>query len=240
MENPYSTPKARVEDVQPAAVGTLANFTKWVVWGLYAQLAISVVGLISGALEHQLLIDFQQGRYDSEDAARAAGEANDRRQMLIGVTQLIVFIASGVVILMWIYRANANARRLGALGMKFTPGWSVGYYFIPFANLVMPYRALKEIWQASAAPAAWANEKTHGLFPLWWTLWILSGIAGQAAMRMAMRAESLDALLGANMAALISDILSIPLALVFLVLVRRIAAMQARHQVPDPALQELV
>jgi hypothetical protein len=71
-------------------------------------------------------------------------------------------------------------------------------------------------------------------------LWILSGIAGQAAMRMAMNAKTLDALLGANMAALISDILSIPLALVFLVLVRRIAAMQARHQAPDLALQELV
>jgi hypothetical protein len=239
MENPYLPPNARVDDVQPAAVGKLASLTKWVVWGLYAQLVISVVALISGALEHQLLVDFQQGRYGDGGAAQAAGEANDQRQMLIGFTQMFVFIASGVLILMWIYRANANARQLGAEGMQFTPRGSVVWYFVPLANLFMPYRALREIWQASAAPHAWTREKTPRLFPLWWASWIVSGMAGQVAMRMVMSAKTLDALLAANVASLASEITSIPLLLV-LVIVKRIAAMQARHQVPDATLQQLV
>lgn len=227
MENPYLTPKARVDDEHPAAPGAQRDISRWVVWGLYAQVAIAVIALISGLMEYQLLTQFQQGQFSEGPAAEAAGAANDRRQAVIGILQVLIFIASGVAILVWMYRANANVRSLGAQGMKFTPGWAVGWFFVPFANLFMPYRALKELWQASAAPHAWTNEKVSGLFPVWWTLWIVSGVAGQIAFRLALRAQSIDALLGANVAALISDIVSIPLALVFMVIVKRIAAMQA-------------
>lgn len=63
----------------------------------------------------------------------------------VALLQLLVIIATGVVFLMWIYRANLNVRGFGAADMKFTPGWSVGWYFIPIMNLVRPYQAMKEI-----------------------------------------------------------------------------------------------
>lgn len=233
--NPYSPPKARVDDVDPDHAGKLANLTRWTLWALYAQIAISTVAIVSGALEYQLLREFQQGTFPDGATGQAAAQANDQRQGVIGVVQVIIFLVSGVLILMWIYRANANARARGAQEMRFTPGWSVGWYFIPFANLVMPYRALKEIWQASAAPQAWRAQEAPATFALWWTLWIVSGIANQAALRLSMGAKTLVQLLGANIVTLFSDIISIPLALVFAWLVKHIASMQARPADSSPA-----
>ena len=35
-------------------------------------------------------------------------------------------VASSVLVLVWIHRANYNARALGATGLKMTPGWAAG------------------------------------------------------------------------------------------------------------------
>ena len=47
------------------------------------------------------------------------------------------------------HRANYNARQLGAADMRFTPGWAVGWHFIPIAWFWKPYQAMTEIWRAS-------------------------------------------------------------------------------------------
>src|SRR6266436_5309609 len=77
-------------------------------------------------------------------------ETIDSRQRLLGIVQLSVDFLGVLLFLMWVYRANKNARALGAAGMKYTPGWSVGWFFVPFAGLFMPYWVLKEIWQVSS------------------------------------------------------------------------------------------
>lgn len=98
------------------------GLTKWTKWFLYAQVVIAVIALISGVLEYQLLSDFKNGVYSSQEQAVAAGEASDARQGIVGILQMIIFIISGVLILRWIHRANYNARQLGAKDMVFTPG----------------------------------------------------------------------------------------------------------------------
>ena len=153
--------------------------------------------------------------------------ANDVRQAIIGLLQASIFITSGVLILMWIYRANLNAHRLGAAGMVFSPGWAVGWYFIPFANLWKPYQAMREIWQASASPQRWESEHRPWFLPLWWTLWIVTSLFDNAAFRMSLRNDpGIDQLITASGVTIVSDVLGIPLAVVFFVLVHRIHRMQ--------------
>ena len=76
----------------------------------------------------------------------------------------------------WVYRANRDARVFGASGMSFTPGWAVAVGFIPVVNLIGPYRAVKEIYQASSRTAgvAWSMEPVPNVLPMWWALWISS------------------------------------------------------------------
>jgi hypothetical protein len=66
----------------------------------------------------------------AKEKAIADGETNDQRQQLISLAYIIVFIISGFLILKWIYRANYNARQLGASGMKFTPGSNDNYLYV--------------------------------------------------------------------------------------------------------------
>ena len=58
-------------------------------------------------------------------------------------------IGCAIAFPMWMHRANRAARALGATGMEFTPGWAAGWFFVPFANLVMPYRVAVELWKAA-------------------------------------------------------------------------------------------
>ena len=88
----------------------------------------------------------------------------------------ITFLLLVVLFCIWIFRANQNARALGAQGMKFSPGWCVGWFFIPIMNFIKPYQAVREIWRASSSDEAiaWDSVQTPLLLKVWWTLWVLS------------------------------------------------------------------
>lgn len=202
------------------------NLTRWVRYMLYIQILVAVVSIASDYLEHEILSDYQNGVYTSQALAVADGEASDFRQGVIGIAYIAVFIVSGFLILRWIHRANFNARQLGAANMKFTPGWSIGYYFIPILTLWKPYQAMKEIWKASKNPSDWEHSSTSPILPIWWTLWLISGFLDQAIFRFSKSAESLQELLNINLITQVSNVLDIALALVLLSIVNNIYHMQ--------------
>jgi len=238
MSNPYQPPGSNVEDPRLPVATSMADsdfidpseLTKWTKRLLYVYFATIVVGLVSGFLEYQLLQDFQDGVYGSREEATADGAANDLRQQIVGVVRLIVFLATGVMILKWIHRASFNARQLGAEGMKFTPGWSVGWYFVPVANLWKPYQAMKEIWKASADPRGWnEGQAVPGLLGWWWFFWIVSNLFSNASFRMSMRADELEEFIESNGVALAADLLELPLTLLVLAIIARVYRMQMEH-----------
>ncbi|WP_419769557.1 MAG: DUF4328 domain-containing protein [Candidatus Marinarcus sp.] len=205
------------------------DLTKWTKWFLYAQVVIAVIAIISGTLEYQLLSDFESGVYTSQESAVAAGEASDARQGMVGIIQFIIFVISGILILKWIYRANYNARQIGATEMTFTPGWSIGWYFIPIANLWKPYQAMKEIWKASSDPQNWKTQSVSSMLPWWWFFWIVSNMFGNASFRLAMRAEEINELMAANIVTQLSDVTGIPLSLIVIGIVNKVHKMQMAH-----------
>src|SRR5262252_6530079 len=86
---------------------------------LYLSIALGALSFVSALLVLSFLIGML-----------APGEiaGNDLGQQIIaslrGVTSLVLF----VLLCIWTYRANYNARQLGAPDMQFSPGWSVGWY----------------------------------------------------------------------------------------------------------------
>ncbi|MXS81715.1 DUF4328 domain-containing protein [Nitrosomonas oligotropha] len=206
-----------------------AELTKWIKWFLYLQVGISVIALISGVLEYQLLNDFKDGVYAYQDEAIAAAEESDSRQQVISIIQLLILFVSGFLILKWIYRANFNARQLGASGMRFTPGWSIGWYFLPVVCLWKPYQAMKEIWKASSNPQDWRSQPVPSILPWWWFFWIVSNLLGYASFRIALNAEQINELIVANVTLLFSNITGIPLSLILLAIVNKVYEMQVSH-----------
>ena len=72
--------------------------------------------------------------------------------------------------------------KAGARQLDFTPGWSVGWYFLPIANLWKPYQAMKEIWRASARPDKVDDAEVPGWLPLWWFLWLAFSITSKPCL----------------------------------------------------------
>jgi hypothetical protein len=135
-------------------------------------------------------------------------------------------IATTVIFLMWVYRANKNARRLGAVGMKFGPGWAVGWYFIPIANLLVPYLAMREIWKASANPSNWTAQRSGRVLPFWWLLFLVSRLADTFSIMVWQTANTVPLFKGAAGINFLSEMLAaiaIPFAII---LVNRICRIQ--------------
>jgi hypothetical protein len=227
--NPYAAPGARLSDAQTFS-GDLDKLSAWVIGLLSAQLVVVVIALVSGALEFQLLRGFEAGTYETEAAATAAAEKSDQRQQIIAIIQVVIYLAAGILILVWTHKANSGARRQGANDMQFTPGWAVGWHFIPFANLWKPYQAMKEIWQASANPGQWQSVEVPALLPAWWTLWVITNFLSNASFRSVMRVDDIDSAILANTMTLAADAIDVPLCAVFIVIVRRVSSMQRATQ----------
>lgn len=198
---------------------------KWTRLSIYAHMALLCAALYSGCIEYGVLVGIRDGALTPRQNTTSATEAI--RTTLVGVAQIAIYIASRVLVLRWIHRANWNARALGARHLEFTPGWAIGWYFVPVMNLWKPYEAMKEIWQASAKPADWRRQSVPPLVSLWWFFWIVHVLVGNASLRMTWRAASVDELINAGVVTILSDLVDFPLCIVFLALLARIDAMQS-------------
>ncbi len=103
----------------------------------------------------------------------------------VGALSFLVLYLVGVVFYcMWKHRVCRNAHALGGTNMSFTPGWSVGYYFIPVLLLWKPFQAMREIWNVTFNKAI--DEGAPSVMGVWWTLWIVSNFLGQISFRLTM------------------------------------------------------
>ncbi len=83
----------------------------------------------------------------------------------------------------WTHRVAANVRALGASGLRHSPGWAVGWFFIPVANLFMPFSVFREIDRASQPTGyvdteAWKRNAPGVVITFWWLTWFLQTIVG--------------------------------------------------------------
>jgi hypothetical protein len=75
-------------------------------------------------------------------------------------------------LLVFLYAAAANVHALGRKGLRFTPFTTVAWWFLPFVNLYMPYRALREAWLATDGDD-FAERRPPARLLLWWlTMWL--------------------------------------------------------------------
>ena len=105
---------------------------------------------------------------------------------LFGLASTVVSLGTGILFLVWTHQAATNVRAFGQHDLEITPGWAVGWWFVPFASLVMPYKALKEVWCASdpdtvgADGDSWTTRTVPSLFPLWWGMYLIHSLVGSA------------------------------------------------------------
>ncbi len=149
-------------------------------------LIVGAVATGTSLLAEALSFAFPPLTDDQELADNPIGAAILLTAFLLAIPALIIYIATVVFFAMWLYRAHANLRAFDPSSrLDHSPGWAVGSFFIPFANLVIPYRAVKEVWQKSVPPdeALLSEPGPPAWFPIWWLFWLLASFAGNISLR---------------------------------------------------------
>ena len=80
--------------------------------------------------------------------------------------------ASGLALMGWIHRAHANLAAEGLDELGFTPGWAATSLLVPIANLIVPFQAMRELWNRShGEPAHFARVSVERVSS-WWSCWV--------------------------------------------------------------------
>jgi len=202
-------------------------------WWLTALLMIAIVigsaALISSLIQYGFIGEAQSGAFQTREQFMSAATANDFRQRSLARGFSLVIIIREIVFFCWIYRANFNARQLGAKDMEITPGWAVGWFFIPFANLWVPFEAMSEIWNASAIPLAWRQQRTPPLVAVWWCIWLAVSFEGVFLTFIGRESRTLDDLRGVTVFVILFYVTAIALDIVQLAMVRTVFNRQVAH-----------
>jgi hypothetical protein len=175
----------------------------------------SLGGILISFLELQLINRAEAGQVNEPEI-----QSFEAMAFLAGIAQLVVYVGTIIAFCMWIYQAHKNLRDLDVRRLNFSPGWAVGWFFIPFMNLFKPYQVAQEIWKASDPhvpahdPHAWKEAPRSGLIGLWWACWLVGNIIGNVAFRASLNSNpTLEQARLAAMAGIFSDAVLILAAL---------------------------
>ena len=111
-------------------------------------------------------------------------------QSLVAALELLIQIFTIVFFLIWLNRSNKNLTPLRVPSIEYSSGWSVGWWFVPFANLVKPFNVVQEVWRESDPDFdpdlnfLTNSLGTSSLLYAWWAFWIISNIATNISSRM--------------------------------------------------------
>jgi Domain of unknown function (DUF4328) len=85
-------------------------------------------------------------------------------------------IIGGPRLAFWgLYRARANLPALGISDARWSPGWAIGWWFVPIMSLFRPYQLVREVWQASdpMTSSGWRRDAPPSVFFGWWWAFFL-------------------------------------------------------------------
>jgi hypothetical protein len=160
-------------------VGVALQILLWV--------ALAAWLLSAAALLNQRSVAAEMFDGFSLEAVRDLEDADDAVGATGGLT-VLVGIAVFVLVVVWLYRASKNLDALGRSGRSLGPGWAIGGWFVPVANVVLPAVVLHDAWRGSdptvaAGDTHWKQARSSPLLFAWWLLlvagWVLSA-AGNA------------------------------------------------------------
>ncbi len=208
----------------PARGKPLGVLTYWVVALLAVTAVIDVLRMVSLLIERSLVLDSLAGRPVSLDEA----VASDHRVEAIGGWTLIALIVTAVLWCVWQHRAHSNLRAFSRTGLAYTPGWAVGWWFIPFANLWKPLGVMSELWKASEPaedPNAWVRARAWWVLGLWWACWIGGNLVDVVAGAMQQETD-LSTVASSDIVAVVACLVDIAAAICAVLILRDILGRQ--------------
>src|SRR5690349_6640172 len=112
----------------------------------FGVLAVAVTGVLLAGVE--LTEYYLFPTWETEENASSLAFALFMTASGFGMVVANVLAVVGVCV--WLHRAARNLEPLDRFSALATPGAAVGSFFIPFLNLIKPYRVVAAIYRACA------------------------------------------------------------------------------------------
>ncbi|MFD4030358.1 DUF4328 domain-containing protein [Streptomyces sp. NPDC058637] len=203
------------------------GLAKAVVALLVAVIVADVSAVAAGLNTRGVFADIAGGDLEAFGLTTRADLLNQRAYSL----QLLTLLPAAVVFILWFRRVRLNAEVFDASQQTMKPGWAVGGWFVPVGNFWLPRRVAGGIWTASAQTNTDGSWRTvsHAPLNLWWAAWVLDLLFGRYASRKYERAELPQEVVDAAGLVVASDVLDIVAAVLAILFVRRLTAMQGER-----------
>ena len=213
------------ESPSPLGIGTVP-FRSARTLALWSQLLIGLVAIAAIFSIFAMFgqVDLLQRIENGENVTFAEAAASDNLVASAGGFYLLAFIASLVVYLVWINRSVRNLGRVRSgdpsQPLRFTPGWAVGWHFVPFMNLFRPFQVMRELYQES-------NPVRQGssVVGWWWGVWLAGGVIAPGLGGFSVE-PSISELLRDSYRSIAADALIVPAAVLIVLLINRITTWQ--------------
>jgi len=201
------------------------KLTKILTWTLYLNILIIILDAGSSYLQSVFLTSLMEGWFKglSRNQILLLAKAHESREGIVSIAIIASYLVCYFVGARWILISSRITHLSGANDLTISPGWSVGWYFIPIALWWKPYQAFKQIYQVSIQITDWSKVPIPSLLRWWWGLWVLTTAVTYAqfqSMRMRQSVESLQ-LMG------VTEVLLLPceiaLNLIFLKIIKSIS-----------------
>lgn len=202
------------------AYRSVAFLWKVVVTLLAVATAIDAMAVASDLIEYDLLGRIAAG----ENVTISEAETSDLRQMIVGLLQTALALATGIPFIIWLHRAYSNLRPLGIEGLRFRRWWAIGAWFIPIFGQFRPKQVINDVWRGSDPghpdrdDSSWHRAPVPWWWMVWWLCFLLSAQA--ALLSLTFWGDTLEELRASSMTLIVSDSLSVVAGILAILIVR--------------------
>ncbi|KOX26580.1 MULTISPECIES: DUF4328 domain-containing protein [unclassified Streptomyces] len=193
-------------------------------------LSHAVVALLAGNIAFDVLFAVIELRFLLTDVAADSFDPAVFGTLDLNVAYSMAFtlyVATGIVFVVWFHRLRKNAEVWAGDLQGRKPGWAIGGWFVPIANLWIPRGIAADIWRASRwQPYAADAARELALLNAWWTFWVADVVVDRIATQLYKGAETAGAYTTAASWSLAGYLLDIAAAVLAILFVRRLTSMQ--------------
>jgi hypothetical protein len=198
---------------------------------LLGSSAVVAAGIALASWHRRGIVDrVQRGDGPGLDEVRGADFLVNGMSGLFGLLSLATF----VILIVFLWRASSNTKLWQGGNPRFRVGWTIGAWFVPFANLVLPAMVVQDIWHRS--PALDVNGHRHQepstFIGWWWVTWIASYLLRSVGGTPGDASDTVTELSSGDAMRAIGAVLAIAAAVLLIAIVRRLTVRQEQLACP--------
>ncbi len=207
---------------------------RWTTYLLFACLVLEA-GTLASTFSHRAELRAAAGEplFPGQAAPIAAP------QPAIAKLKLAALVGTGILWLMWLQRAYRNLALVGSKRSRFSTRQAIGYWFIPFVNLVVGYQVMKDLWLRSESMNdrdGYDELPAPALLSGWWGMSLTWGVVEPVVAAAARNARTPLELTNVTDVALVGGVIGIVATVLAIRVVRGIDQRQQCFSTHPPDL----